>query len=154
MNGTWQMRFIETAKLKASFSKDPSTKVGAVAVNPETMIELSSGWNGFPRKIEDKHSRLNDRETKYHYTIHAEMNCIYNATYNGVSLRDSWLFVYGLPVCSRCALGVIQVGIDTVCCVIGDEQPMRNDKWIKEWEESKKLFDESGVNHILMGNFF
>ena len=50
----WQLRFMDEAKARASWSKDPSTRVGCVAVNPERKTVIGSGFNGFPRGIEDR----------------------------------------------------------------------------------------------------
>jgi deoxycytidylate deaminase len=38
------------------------------------------------------------------------MNAIYNATYSGTSLDGATLYVYGLPICSECAKGIIRNG--------------------------------------------
>ena len=116
----WDRKFLELAKHISTWSKDPSKKIGAVAVGQNRNI-LATGYNGFPKGIMDTEERLNDRETKYELVVHAEMNCIYNAVENGVSLKGSHLYVYGLPICHECAKGVVQVGIgrviieDTLC---------------------------------------
>ena len=68
--GLWTRRYINLAKEIATWSKDPRTKVGAVVVGKEGQI-LSQGYNGFPRGIEDREERLNDREQKYRYVVHA-----------------------------------------------------------------------------------
>ena len=61
MNSTkWDNRFIDLAKLVGSWSKDPSTQVGAVIVDQKNRI-VSVGYNGFPQKISDN-DRLNDRD--------------------------------------------------------------------------------------------
>ena len=109
----WSKRYISLAKEVSTWSKDPSRKIGAVAVGEKGQI-LAQGYNGFPRGILDSADRYNDRSTKYKLVVHAEMNVIYNATFNGVSLNGARLFVYGLPVCSECAKGIIQVGIQAV----------------------------------------
>ena len=109
----WDMRYMALAKEVSTWSKDPSTQVGTVAVGSKGQV-LSQGYNGFPRGVDDDMSRLEIRETKYKYIVHAEMNCIFNATYNGVSLDGSTMYVYGLPMCSECAKGIIQVGIKKV----------------------------------------
>jgi dCMP deaminase len=72
------------------------------------------------------------------------MNCIYNATLNGVSLKDSDLYVYGLPICSDCAKGVIQVGIKRVFMCYPNNI---NDKWQASFEDTKKMFDEAGIRY-------
>ena len=142
MNEIWHKRFLDQAKMYASWSKDPNTQVGSVAVDPEKKTILSGGFNGFPRGILDIEERLNDRPTKYKYTVHSEMNCLYNALYSGVSLNKSYLYVYGLPVCSECAKGIIQAGISKVIIPKLKEIPER---WQESWSFTKLLFEESGV---------
>lgn len=128
----------------SSWSLDPSTKVGAVIVGKNGQI-ISQGYNGFPRGVKDSADRLNIREEKYKYVVHAEMNCIYNACHNGTPLNGTTLYVYGLPVCSECAKGVVQVGISKVIMQHPAEIP-------KHWEEklkiSKTIFDEAGVGFL------
>ena len=131
------------AKEVAEWSKDPNTKVGAVAVGDKGQI-LSQGYNGFPRGILDTSDRLNDRETKYKYVVHAEMNVIYNATYSGVSLDGAKLYVYGLPVCSECAKGIIQVGIKEVY-VAQDCIDLRP-HWFESFQQTLDMFSEAGIS--------
>ena len=141
----WRKRYLGLAKEISTWSKDPSRKIGAVAVGTKGEI-LAQGYNGFPRGIFDGPARLNDRETKYKYVVHAEMNVIYNATFNGVSLDGADLYVYGLPVCSECAKGIIQVGIKRVYVQIPDEVP---ETWSKSFELTRKMFKEAGVSIII-----
>jgi dCMP deaminase len=136
----WAHRYLRLAHEVGQWSKDPSTKVGAIAIGDKGQV-LSQGYNGFPRGIIDDERRYNNRETKYKYIVHAEQNVIYNATYNGVSLDGATLFVTGLPVCSHCALGLIQVGIKKVYM---PEQNIKT-QWIESWELTKSLFQEAGV---------
>jgi len=136
----WHLRYLKIAAEIAQWSKDPSTKIGAVCVGMSGQI-LSQGYNGFPRGIDDHDQRLNDRETKYKYTIHAEMNCIYNASLSGISLNGSSLYVYGLPICHECAKGVIQSGIKNVYCTFAD----LSDKWADSWVLSQAMFSEAKI---------
>lgn len=142
MSEKWDNRFLKLAKEISTWSKDPSTKVGAVAVNNERRI-LATGYNGFPRGIDDSEERLYDRAEKYPRVIHAEMNAIYNASYNGVSLDGSTLYVWGLPCCSDCAKGVIQVGIKRVV------MPKMNYPalWSDSFELTRTMFREAGVEY-------
>jgi dCMP deaminase len=139
----WGDRYINLAKEISTWSKDPSTQVGAVVIGQNGEV-LSQGYNGFPRSIKDTPQRLKDREKKYNLVVHAEMNAIYNASLNGVSLKGSTLYVYGLPICNECAKGVIQVGIDRVIAT-------RPADYNKEWDESirdaKALFKEAEVEY-------
>lgn len=141
----WKQRWFARAKDYSTWSKDPSTKLGAVAVDPINNRELSGGYNGFPRGIADSLDRLSHRETKYKYVVHAEMNCIYNATYNGICLQGSHLYVYGLPVCSECAKGVIQVGITHVFACVPPNSSVSYDKWVKSGEEATEMMTEAGI---------
>lgn len=141
LSSSWKHKYIELAKHISTWSKDPSTRVGAVAVGKHGQI-LSQGYNGIPRGVHDTSERLNIKETKYKFVVHAEQNCIYNATLNGVSLNGADLYVYGLPVCSECAKGVVQVGIKRVfMCHPFDI----SSTWSDSHELSKLMFTEVGI---------
>jgi len=139
----WDSRFLKDAKEKASWSKDPSKKIGSVAVGKHKNI-LATGYNGFPRGITDSEERYNNREVKYQYVIHSEMNLIFNACLAGVSLEGATLYVYGLPVCSECAKGIIQVGITRV---ISMSQLDVSEKWVESNNLTKEMFKEAGVEY-------
>lgn len=142
MQDKWDKRFTRVAQEISAWSKDPSKQIGAVAVNDDRRI-LATGYNGFPKGIEDIPERYEDRSIKYDLVVHAEMNCIYNATYNGVSLDGATLYVHGLPVCSDCAKGIIQVGIKKVIMPLA-EYP---DRWLESFAYSSELFSEAGVDY-------
>ena len=142
----WDRRYMQIAQTVATWSKDPSTKIGAVAIGEKGQV-LCTGYNGFPRKIEDIPTRYAIRETKYKLVVHAEMNAIYNATYNGVSLDGATIYVYGLPVCSECAKGLIQTGIKKVVM-----HGQVEDRWKESWELTEKLFQETGVKYEFIGS--
>jgi len=136
----WDQRFLKLAEEVASWSKDPSRKIGAVAIGAKGQV-LAQGYNGFPRGIDDSEERYNDRERKYELVVHAEMNVIYNATYSGVSLDGATLYVSGLPVCSDCAKGIVQVGIKRV--IMRDmEIP---DSWKDSWHKTQEMFNEASI---------
>ena len=141
----WGDRYISLAKEISTWSKDPSTKVGAVVIGNNGEV-LSQGYNGFPRSIKDTPQRLKDSEKKYNLVVHAEMNAIYNASLNGVSLKGSTLYVYGLPICNECAKGVIQVGIDKV---IATRPADYNKEWDESIKDAKALFKEAEVEYII-----
>jgi dCMP deaminase len=132
---------MDIAKRIAAWSKDPSRKIGAVAVGSKGQI-LSQGYNGFPRGILDSSERYNNRERKYQLVVHAEMNVIYNATFNGVSLDGASMYVYGLPVCSECAKGIIQVGVRRVVILTEDVVP---DIWTNSFKITEEVLSEAGV---------
>lgn len=138
---TWRDRYLDLAKRVSTWSKDPSRKIGAVAVGSKGQI-LSQGFNGFPRGILDSADRYNDRPMKYKLVVHAEMNVIYNATFNGVSLDGASLYVYGLPVCSECAKGIIQVGIEEVFIYTDNVVPAI---WTEAFELTLDMFKEARI---------
>ena len=142
LSSKWDKRYLRLAKEVSTWSKDPSSKIGAVAISDQKQV-LATGYNGFPRGVGDLSNRYNDRELKYKYVVHAEQNVIYNATYNGVSLNGSTLYVYGLPVCGSCALGVIQVGIKRVVMPEMDYP----ERWIDSFKTTSALFNEAKVKY-------
>lgn len=139
LSNKWDIRFLELAKQVSKWSKDPSRQIGAIAVDDRSVI--AQGYNGFPRGIEDSAKRYEDRDIKYKFVVHAEMNVIYNATYNGVSLDGATLYVWGLPVCSDCAKGIIQTGIERVV------MPMQEipEHWVESWTLTQLLLNEANV---------
>ena len=141
----WHKRYLKLAQEVASWSKDPSTKIGAVAIGEKGQV-LAQGDNGFPRDVNDTPERYSNRELKYKYVVHAEQNLIYNATYNGVSLDGAVLYVVGLPICSECAKAIIQVGIRQV--VMPDQEVPEH--WSESWNFTQSLFRESGVEWMMV----
>lgn len=146
----WDVRFLNLAKEISTWSKDPSTKVGCVAVDNNRRI-LAQGYNGFPGGINDSEERLNNKEEKYKYVVHAEAACIYNAVNNGISLKNSSLYIYGLPLCSECAKGIISVKVREVIIPLYPEPPK---KWKDSWELTKEMLKEAGVNYREIGMKF
>ena len=136
----WDQRYLKLAEEVASWSKDPSRQIGAVAVGSKGQV-LAQGYNGFPRGIDDSFSRYYDRERKYELVVHAEMNVIYNATYSGVSLDGATLYVTGLPVCSECAKGIIQVGIKRVVM----REMEIPESWKDSWRKTQEMFNEASI---------
>jgi dCMP deaminase len=70
------------------------------------------------------------------------MNVIFNATFNGVSLDGASLYVYGLPVCSECAKGIIQVGVKRIVILTDDIVP---DIWTNSFKITSEMLSEAGV---------
>ena len=68
---------------------------------------------------------------------------------NGISCKDATLYVYGLPVCSNCAKGIVQTGINRIVMDATDV-PQR---WIDSFDKTKDMFDEVGISWSLTGDF-
>lgn len=139
-------RFMPVAQAFANMSKDPSTKVGAVALD-EKMNIVSAGYNGFPRGVVDSEDRYNNREVKYSLVAHAEANLVAQAAYGGRSLAGSTVLVTPLPPCSACAKLLVQAGVKRVVIYtsgfrVTDEARAR---WKVETEVAWTIFSEAGV---------
>jgi dCMP deaminase len=139
----WHLRFLSLAKEVASWSQDPSTKVGCVLVRDRRII--STGYNGFSRGIDDSLDRLNDREFKYAAIIHAEQNALLTAALHGVTTANSDCYVTLYP-CSQCAAALINAGIKNVYVSGYTEIPER---WLKNFTLALNLFKEAGVNFTI-----
>lgn len=137
----WDLRYLGLAEHVASWSKDPSTKVGAVIFDQDGRM-ISIGYNGLPQGIKDSGERLNNRELKYKIIVHAEMNAIFFADHKleGCSIA-TWPF---MP-CSNCASAIIQNKIKRVIAPFND-----NPRWKDSFALSQELFEETGIELILI----
>jgi dCMP deaminase len=142
----WDARFLNLALHIAQWSKDPSTQVGCVVVGPDREIR-STGFNGFPRGIDDSMERLNDREKKYPLVCHAEENAIMHAARVGVSLKGCLAYVTW-PPCTRCARSLIQAGIHEIIYPAEVGIP---DRWREDFAISTAMLTEAGVHVRTVG---
>ena len=133
----WDNRFLNLAELVSSWSKDPSTKVGAVIVDNQNII-VSVGFNGFPKGIEDN-DRLNHRDSKYQIIVHAENNALMFAKR---PLDDCTIYTYPFMPCPRCAGMIIQSGIKRVVSYKNTIDRMR---WELDFSISRELFNEANI---------
>src|SRR6266404_1646354 len=106
-NLKWDLRYLEMAKLVASWSKDPSTKAGAVIVRPDKSV-LSVGFNGFPKTMPDNTEWYSNREEKYSRIVHCEINAL---IHSHELLTGYTLYTYPFLPCDRCCVQMIQAGI-------------------------------------------
>ncbi|GGX66856.1 dCMP deaminase family protein [Saccharospirillum salsuginis] len=136
MASKWALRFFQLAELVGSWSKDPSTQVGAVITQGNRVISL--GFNGYPHGVSDR-ADIEDRELKYAKTIHAEENAILFAKGD---LTDCDIWATHFP-CPNCAAKIIQTGISRVHC------PEQTADYLSRWGEkikiSESMFAEAGV---------
>lgn len=131
----WDNRFLDMAKLVSTWSKDPSTQVGAVIVDNDNRV-ISLGYNGFPKKILDN-GRLENRDQKYNIVVHAEANALLFAN---KSVSGCTLYTYPFQPCSRCASLIIQSGIKRVVTIRNNDE-----RWIENFKLAKALLRESGI---------
>jgi dCMP deaminase len=133
----WDERFLALAEHVALWSKDPSTKVGAVIVDEKKRV-VSLGYNGVPRGV--KEVPEGDRDRKLLRTIHAEENALHfaNKDVEGCTLYVS------MPPCAKCAAQMIQRGVSRVVCRSGPVEFWT--RWMGQIVEAKAMFDEAGVS--------
>jgi dCMP deaminase len=140
----WTEYFLGIAEQIKLKSKDESTQIGAVVVGEGKNI-LSTGYNSFPRGLDDSLKERQERPEKYFWIEHAERNAIYNAALEGVSLKNSTIYLTsGLP-CMDCARGIVNSGIKVVWC-----KKVCTTKNKEKWEESQRkslqLLNECGID--------
>lgn len=131
----------EQVKLK---SKDKSTQIGCVIVGRDSAV-VSTGYNSFPRGLDDNVDERQERPEKYFWMEHAERNAIYNAARIGVPLIDSTMYLTsGLP-CADCARAIINSGIKVLYCK--RECTTKNkEMWVESKKRSLEMFGECDVD--------
>ena len=145
----WHYRFMEVAELVKTWSKDTSTKVGAVVVGPDREIR-STGYTGVVRGVEDDIPERLERPTKYDFFEHAERNAVYNACLIGASLKGCVIYVTAMP-CPDCARAIIQSGIKMVVTrkvEIDENSPTGT--WRDKLVYSEQMFREAGIECITL----
>lgn len=139
MSPGWQGYFVEMARLAASKSKDPSTKVGCVIVGPDMEVR-ATGFNGFARGVSDDVARYEDKDGKLHLMVHAEANAIAAAARVGTSLKGCTAIVTKHP-CPQCAALLIQSGVE----VVVSPAPEDGSRWQEANMVAQRQFAEAGV---------
>lgn len=140
----WDIRHLRLlANEIATWSKDPSTQVGSVIVSPDRH-PISWGYNGFPGGVNDSPDRLNDRQTKYKLTLHAERNAMIFA---GRPLAGATLYVWPLSPCSQCAIEIAQRKIARVVSVT--VSGALAERFAEDHRLAREVFEEAGVELVL-----
>jgi dCMP deaminase len=140
----WDGRFLGIARSISSWSKDPSTKVGALAVNVERKM-IAQGYNGFPKGCDDSSLFYSNRESKYARIIHAETNVICNACNSRVGLHSATIYIYGMYPCPECIKLLAQVHVARIVFQLGETQNL--EKWKVGFETSKSLMRELHIGY-------
>lgn len=139
----WDTYFMSLAYLVGMKSKDPRTKVGAVVVGPDNEIR-STGYNSFPRGMNDRVEERHIAPAKHLYFEHAERNAIYNAARMGQSLKGCRIYLPFMP-CSDCARGIVQSGIAEVVLHEGHPGNGETAKGKVNHQASIVIFGECGI---------
>lgn len=141
----WTGRLLKMAKDVASWSKDESTKVGAVITTSDGR-PVSWGFNGMPMGIDDTVPERHVRPYKYKWMCHAERNAMDLAPRD---LTGCVMFVTFSP-CSSCAQSIIHRGITTLV-VDEDFTPEKMpERWQEDMGAAQEMLKEAGVS-VLSG---
>lgn len=143
MDEKWIQRFLGLARHVSRWSKDPSTKTGAIIVSADNMI-ISMGYNGFPKGVKDDPADYKDRATKYERIIHSEVNAVLAAR---TDLSGCTIYCYPLMPCSRCATLIIQTGISTVVFPYSEDSEVLA-RFRVSHEHAIDMFNDAGVKLI------
>ena len=138
----WKEYFRGIAHQVKLKSKDRYTQIGAVVVGKDNQI-VSTGYNSFPRGINDTLDERQERPEKYYWFEHAERNSLYNAALIGVSTKGCTMYLTcGIP-CSDCSRGIINSGISKIVCErVGGAV---GNLWDGHAKRSLEMFNEAGV---------
>ncbi|MCI5791010.1 MAG: dCMP deaminase family protein [Clostridiales bacterium] len=142
----WDVRFMQMARLVASWSScyQENRQVGAVIVKDKRI--LTTGYNGAPSGLvscKDKGECLRKKlniasgtRQEICYAVHAEQNAIVQAAKMGISVNGATIYVTHQP-CSICTKIIINSGIKKVIYREGYPDDF-----------SMQLFAEAGVEII------
>ncbi len=142
----WDVRFMQMARLVASWSScyQQNRQVGAVIVKDKRI--LTTGYNGAPSGLvscKDKGECLRKKlniasgtRQEICYAVHAEQNAIVQAAKMGISVSGATIYVTHQP-CSICTKIIINSGIKKVIYREGYPDDF-----------SMQLFAEAGVEIV------
>ena len=137
----WDKRFLRLAREVGSWSKDGSTKCGAVVTKNNRLISV--GFNGFPRGCDDDPEMYADRKRKYLRGQHAERNAIAFAKQD---LHGCTFYVQPLFPCAQCMGAMIQEGITRVVSFVPNAKQMP--RWGDDYKESVGMAAEVGMEVV------
>ena len=139
----WHAYYLAVCRSVALRSKDPTTQIGCIIVGPAHEIR-STGYNSFPRGINDYVSQRLGRPEKYLWFEHAERNAIYNAARAGTPLQGCTIYVEVIP-CMDCARAIVQAGIVRVVVDADRMRQYSSKRYDSEFKKVKVLFKEAGI---------
>tara|TARA_R110000823_G_scaffold97570_2_gene211893 strand:+ start:1771 stop:2289 length:519 start_codon:yes stop_codon:yes gene_type:complete len=125
----------------SGWSKDPSTKVGAVIARDKDILGV--GYNGFPSAIEDAEATLNDRALKYPRVIHGELNAL---KHSKVDVTGATLYTWPFQPCSACTIQMINY---EVARIVAPSYEDDNPTWIESFKNADVLIKEGGIELVL-----
>ena len=134
----WDIRFLKMAREVSTWSKDPSTAVGAVITRGNKFISL--GYNGFAASVADTQERLQDRDIRLKLTIHSEINAILTTN---EELEGCTMYTYPFQPCTPCASKILQKKIKRVVTLISGIQ-----RWKEDWKLAQEILRDAKVELV------
>lgn len=134
----WDQRYLRVARLVALWSKDPSTKCGAVIVRPDNTLS-SVGFNGFARGMDDSPELYADRSIKYPNILHSEWNSIRSS--QDPSLKGYTVYSWPIPPCNECTAALMQKKVGRV---VAEDPTVAPGDVFARW---KPMFDDANDMH-------
>lgn len=135
--------------LAQEFSKDESTKVGALLLHRKDYAILATGYNGMPRKAKDDKPERLLRPEKYLWFEHAERNAIYNAAKHGTRLNKCIAIVTLMP-CMDCMRGLASVGAKCVVGILPPKDSELRQRWDSHFDRSVELAAELKIKLCML----
>lgn len=145
-------KFMELAHARARFSKDTSTKVGAIIIGPSGE-DRASGYNGAPPGMpcinpETPEERSGPRSTFGSVTPNSMQS---RMPRESAFLSEGCTIFVTHPPCMDCARAIVQAGIKRVVTV--DQNADFYERWKEHILRSRRLFSECGVEfEVLYAN--
>jgi len=139
----WDEYFFRLAYVVAQKSHDPKTRIGSILVRDKNVI--STGYNSFPRLVNDSAERYNNRDLKRKIVCHSEENTILTSARLGINTSNTTLFTFGFPCCN-CMKILIQGGVSDLVTHKQWPNLIHSPEWIESIELSRILANEAGIN--------
>lgn len=136
-------KYLVYAEKVAQYSRDPSTKVGAILFDHVVQTPVAYGFNRFADGVEVTEERLNDRAKKYPLTLHAEVVAIDRAMASNNS--NHTLYVTH-PPCARCASYIAEHKVRRVVAYAPTEDFLS--RWADEHALAQEVLKEAGVEYV------
>ena len=133
----WDLRGLMAAAFYSTWSKDPSTRVGAVIMDRNRHL-VGWGYNGPPAGILDTEERLNNRDVKLMITLHAEHNAILHSIGD---VEGCTLYVWPFQPCAHCAAQIIQKRIGRVVTARTDT----SFRWEESFRVAREMLTEARI---------
>ena len=133
-------KLAHTVKLK---SKDENTQIGAVIVGKDKEI-VSTGYNSFPRGLQDNIRVAQERPEKYFWFEHAERNAIYNFARIGVSTKGCTMYLSVEYLVQIVLEELLMLVLDEY--FVNEELLLKGPHWEENYERSWSMLEEAGIN--------